>query len=278
MRTILTAIIVCGLLGLAALAQDAPPSSTNPNAPQAQPSTPPTANPEAQAQSPAARQASSNPAGNPLRIAPGSVIPVQLAKTIDAKKMKTGDEVTATVTQDMKTNSGEVLVPKDTKILGHITEAQARNKEQKESQVGITFDHAVVKGDPMQLPMSIQAIIAPPSNNPGAPGNDQGGGAPAASAPSSSMGGARAGGMGGGSNSGSSPQAQAPNYSPTTGASDQAQPNARPQITGSTQGVIGMPDVKLETAAQNNPQGSVVSSEKNNVKLEKGTMMLLKVQ
>jgi len=43
-------------------------------------------------------------------------------------------------TQDMKTPGGEVLVPKDTKVMGHVTEAQPRNKEQKESQVGIAFD------------------------------------------------------------------------------------------------------------------------------------------
>ena len=54
-------------------------------------------------------------APNTPRIAPGSVIPVELTKTIDAKKAKSGDPVEAKVTQDLKTNSGDVLVPKDTK-------------------------------------------------------------------------------------------------------------------------------------------------------------------
>ena len=102
---------------------------------------------------------------NSVKVAPGSVIPVQLAKTVDAKKAKTGDEVVATVTQDMKTNSGEVLVPKDTKVIGHVTEAQARSKDRRQSELGIAFDHAVVKGDQMQIPMSIQAVIAPQNNN-----------------------------------------------------------------------------------------------------------------
>src|ERR1700728_597418 len=69
-------------------------------------------------------------AGTP-RIAPGSVIPVELRKTIDAKKVKTGDEVEAKTTQDLKSNNGEVVLPKDTKVMGHITEVQARSKEQK---------------------------------------------------------------------------------------------------------------------------------------------------
>jgi len=67
--------------------------------------------------------------GTVPRIAPGSVIPVQLTKNIDAKKTKSGDEVVAQVTQDMKTNSGEVIVPKGTKVVGHVTEVQARRKE-----------------------------------------------------------------------------------------------------------------------------------------------------
>jgi hypothetical protein len=72
-----------------------------------------------------------SPAAQGQKIAPGSVIPVELTKTVDAKRAKTGDEVVARVTQDMKTNSGEVLVAKDTKIMGHVTAAQPRTKEQK---------------------------------------------------------------------------------------------------------------------------------------------------
>jgi hypothetical protein len=40
--------------------------------------------------------------------------------------------------------------------------------------------------------------------------------------------------------------------------------------------VVGIADLKLSAAA-NTAQGSVISSEKNNVKLESGTLMLLRV-
>jgi hypothetical protein len=276
-RNVFSAIFLMAVLCALAMAQNNPPASApQPGASQqpattaGQPASGTTTNPTA--------NSTNQPQNNPLKIAPGSVIPVQLAKTVEAKKAKTGDEVVATVTMDMKTNSGDVLVPKDTKILGHVTEAQARNKEQKESELGIAFDHAVVKGDQMPLPMSIQAVIAPQTNNPataGGNGNDTGGGA--APSPSSSMGGGRSGSMGGGSSSqASAPQGQ--NYPPGGGSSDtQPQASARPPITGNTQGVIGMPDVKLEAAAQNSAQGSVMTSEKSNVKIEKGTMLLLRV-
>jgi len=67
------------------------------------------------------------------------------------------------------------------------------------------------------------------------------------------------------------------NYPQGSSSETPPQSNERPPITGNTQGIIGMSNVKLETASHNSPQGSVLSSEKNNVKIEKGMMMLLRV-
>jgi hypothetical protein len=224
---------------------------------------------------PAPTQANSQPASTqPSRIAAGSVIPVQLTKSVDAKKAKTGDEVDVRVTQDMKTQGGQVLMPKDTKIIGHVTEAQGRSKEQKESQLGITFDHAVLKeGGDVPLPASIQAVIAPPSQNADNTGSGagSGGGAPsqAPGGGNSPSGAASRSGMSGG----------APPQAPSTGG-DQSSASggnaANQQITSSTQGVIGISNYKLSTPGDVT-QGSVVSSEKSNVKLESGTLMLLRV-
>jgi hypothetical protein len=262
MKTLLTGIagmVLCGL----ALAQDTTPPQTNSTAPQGQQS--PVTSTSAQA---SAGQTSGAP-----RISPGSIIPVQLTKSIDAKKVKTGDEVEARVTQDLKAGNGDLVVPKDTKVVGHVTEVQARSKEQKESQVGIAFDHAVMKnGGDMTLPMSIQAIIAPPTLN---ADNNNAGGQQSAGQPASapSGGGGRYPGMGAGT------PPQAPSSSTAGGqeqTSAQAGTNAHQPITGNTQGVVGISNLKLSMAADAT-QGSVVSSEKSNVKLESGTFMLLRV-
>jgi hypothetical protein len=191
-----------------------------------------------------------------------------LTKTIDAKKAKTGDEVEAKVTMDLKTNSGEVVVPKDTKVIGHVTEAHARSKDQKESQVGIAFDRAVLKDGEMSLPMSIQAVIAPPTDNANN-GGGYGQGAPptGGGAASSSMGGGRT------ASAGQTQPSGTPNAVPMEASQEGG---ARPPITENTQGVVGISNLKLEPA-QSAAQGSVLSSEKNNVKVESGTMMLLKV-
>jgi len=264
-----------------------PSTSPTPNSPSAQQNGQPAEQtPQAPPQSPqpvppAAQQNPRSPSGNspqsasPSRIAPGSVIPVELTKSIDAKKAKTGDEVVAKVTMDLKTNSGEIVVPKDTKVVGHVTEAQTRSKEQKDSQVGIIFDRAVMKnGGEMQIPMSIQAIIAPQGSNSGDAnnGNEQSTATPSANASGASSNGGRAPGMGG--TPPPAPNASTGSNTPTD-ASTAA--NAHEPITGKTQGVVGLRDLKLATSATAAAQGSVVSSEKNNVKLESGTFMLLRV-
>ena len=236
----------------------------------------PSADTSSQAPAPPTQTTATTGAQN-IRIAPGSVIPVELTKTVDAKKVKNGDEVVVKVTQDLKSNStGEVIVPKDTKVIGHVTEAQARNKDQKSSEVAIAFDHAVMKdGGQVQLPMSIQAIIAPPrnnSNNSGSAGSPDG----------QVQGNANPNPGGSGANARPGGSTQTSNTSPTPAGSgptekQSSSTQALPPITANTQGVLGIDgDLRL-SAATNTGQGTVVSSEKTNVKIPDGAMMLLRV-
>jgi hypothetical protein len=264
------ALLVTPFLYIVSVAQNATPSSSSsaadPSAGQTQ------QNPVPQS---GAKSATENQTPSSPRIAAGSIVPVRLTKSIDAKKAKPGDEVLATVTQDLKTNGGEIIVAKDTKVVGHVTEAQARNKEQKESEVGITFDRAESKSGDMNMPMSIQAIIAPmsnPSNN-GGGGYDQASPATGGGTATSQMGVSNRTAMGGSP----PPAAPSPNAISTTGTGARAENNSRPPITVNTHGVIGMPDLALQETAQNTAQGSLVTSEKGNVKLESGTLMLLRV-
>lgn len=88
----------------------------------------------------------------------GSTVQAELTKPVDARKNKVGDEVIAKTTHDVK-SEGHVVVPKGSKVVGHVTEAKAHSKEQANSELGIAFDHAVLKnGTEMPLALSIQAI------------------------------------------------------------------------------------------------------------------------
>jgi len=276
--TLFATALLCG--NLLAQAQQSPSANTppEPQQPAAEPQ-----QPAAEPQQPAPSQAppapapateSAAPASNSPKIAPGSVLPAQLTKSIDAKKAKKGDEVVAKIMQDLRNNAGTVVVPKDTKIVGHVTEAEARSKEQKESQVAIAFDHAVMKnGEQMQMPMSIQAIIAAPNRNPANASAEQPSSSPGpgtGNAPTA--GGGRAGSMGGTAPTPSSP----PQTSGSAPAGTSAGTQAQQPITGDTQGVVGIANLKL-SPAPDPTQGSVISSEKNNVKLDDGTFLLLRV-
>jgi hypothetical protein len=232
----------------------------------------------ASAQQAAEPSSNSNPTrpayagGTTTRIAPGSVIPVELTKTVDAKKVKTGEQIEAKVTEDLKASNGEVILPRDTKVMGHVTEAQARNKEQKESQIGIAFDRAVMKnGGNITMPMSIQAVIAPAALN----GNNSGSDNPPQTQSAPSMSGTQAG-LNGGRNPGMGTGTPMPTSTIPNGGPGNIPANTHQPITGNTQGVVGISNLKLSPAA-NPTDGSLLSSDKSNVKLEGGTMMLLRV-
>jgi hypothetical protein len=223
-------------------------------------------------------QASTQAQPNTPRVAPGSVIPVQLTKTIDSKKAKPGEEIEVRVTQDMKNGSGEILVPKDTKVFGHVTEAQKRTKEQKESELGITFERAMMNGSDVPLPMSIQAIIVPPPANQtqnAAAGDSGPTSAPSAGEAPQTAPNAHGGGMGSGASQGP-PAGSGSGGDWPSGGQAKTSANARQPITGNTQGIVGDANLKLSTATTAS-QPSVVTSEKDNVKLESGTVMLLRV-
>ena len=92
----------------------------------------------------------------------GTAMQAELTKSIDAKKVKSGDEVTARLTQDVKSSDGTVVMHKGSRLVGHVTEAQARSKANAESKLGIVFDKAVLKGgQEMAFNGTIQALAPP---------------------------------------------------------------------------------------------------------------------
>ena len=281
MKRVLFVLLAVMLACAFVVAQETPPPAGTGSQQQPVPQNPQTPSPSPSTSQPApatpAQPGSATGATpNQKKISPGSVIPAQLAKKVDAKKAKKGDEVVAKVPQDLPSTSGQILVPKDTKVVGHVTEVQARSKEQKESQLGISFDRLEMKnGEQMQLPMSIQAVIAPPNRNANEAGNQGSANESAPASPGAGTGAPTGGGHGGMAGSNSS-QPSAPDNAGGASSSPQNAGAPRPQITGETKGVVGIPDLSL-AAAPDPTQGSVMTSEKNNVKLEDGTFLLLRV-
>jgi hypothetical protein len=90
------------------------------------------------------------------------VIPVTLAKALDSKKLKEGDEVAAKTAVTMKFPNG-LEVPKGTDVIGHVTEAKARSKGDSEASLGIMFDKIDAPGKTLQMKGMVQAVGPNPS-------------------------------------------------------------------------------------------------------------------
>jgi hypothetical protein len=219
----------------------------------------------------------------------------ELTHSLDAKSCKPGDQVTAKVTDDVKSD-GKVVVHKGSKLVGHVTEAKARSKDNADSRVGIVFDKAVLKdGEELSFNGAVQAL-APPVNAALSAAGDESSSIGAVGPSGGGSGGARRSGGGGGllggvgstvggaassttgvvgGATGTVTSATGGAVNGTTGLAGGL--TAQGRLTSASQGAIGLQGLTLNSVTAGSAQGSVVSSTTRNVKLDSGTQMLLKV-
>jgi hypothetical protein len=197
----------------------------------------------------------------------GTTIQAELVKPVDAKNSKVGDEVIATTTQDV-TAGGKVVVPSGSRLVGRIMGVRVQNNEQSTSRVGIAFNRAVLKsGKEIPVSLTIQAIGSSPEAAPIA----------AARARASYR------AYGGGSLSGArfTKGAVASTASHTNGTvantTDHSGAAANGSLSANSRGVVGLPGLSLFSQTTPFATASVVSSQGNNVYLDSGTEMILRV-
>ena len=273
MKKSLFSILTIAVLAVVSLAQTSAQSQTS-GAAQQQGSTELQTNP-----TPSQNSSASTEAAASNQIAAGTMIPAELSKSVDAKKAKPGDQVVAKTTQDMLAN-GRVVIPHGSKIIGHVTQAKAREKGESESTLGLAFDKIVMK-DGRELPLNatLQAIAAAPSNaamNSEPTGEPMG--APGGGAPGRPGGGGAIGGVGQtAGNVAGTATSTAGNVGRTAGSTvggaTGAAGNAR--LNTNSQGVVGLSGLSLNAGADAS-QGAVISSQNKNVKLDSGTELMLR--
>jgi hypothetical protein len=216
----------------------------------------------------------------------GAAFNARLDSTIDSKKNKPGDPITARTTESVK-SEGETVLPKGTKLVGHVTQASARARGDAESVLAVTFDHAVLKnGRHVPLAVAIQAVASGHSAVSAEEGDSENLAFMDAGAASSTMAGGR-GVVGGLTSSaggalGSFTLAPALNStvgSATTvaGASHGAVGglNAAGHFTSDSRGVFGLHGLSLGSATSGGMDGTLITSAGKNVRLDSGTRMLL---
>ena len=248
---------------------------------------------EASANASASTSATAQAGQNSASISSGTTFEAALDKPLDAKKNKEGDKVFAHTTQAVK-QDGQVIIPKGSKLIGHVTQAKARAKGESESALGIVFDQAVLRnGQEIPVNLAIQAVAsaqaaASSSLSEGdafGTASGMGSGRASSSGGVLSSAGSTVGGTAGavtntagtvGSTVGGTAGATANTAASATGAA--AGSNLAGSLTSSSTGVIGLQGLSLNSELSNATQGSLIVSSTKNVHLDSGTRMLLRVQ
>ncbi len=90
------------------------------------------------------------------------VLFTKVDKTLDSSKLKEGDAIEVEMASGIKLPDGTV-VPKGSKVMGHIVAAKARSKGDPESQLTVTFDKLnVANGKQLSVKGVVQAVFPAP--------------------------------------------------------------------------------------------------------------------
>lgn len=216
----------------------------------------------------------------------GTDLVAELNQSVNSKKAKLGDPVKATLTQDVISH-GKIVIRRGSKLVGHVTEATFRSKEDQESRLGMVFDKAVLKGgQEIDFSAAVRAL-APPLrfgavDKPDMMAPPISGGPPGGSMQPLSTGaiGSSSGSSRGISNSTTTTNPAA-NQASRAAQYSTAGPPLNPYsegglMGGGSRGIFGIPGLRLGPAA-NGKTGSVISSTVRDVKLDSGTQMVIQV-
>lgn len=175
-------------------------------------------------------------------------LPVLLVKPLDSKKAKDGDPVVCQTAGRIHDQSGR-LITSGTKVIGHVTQAQARSKGDPQSSLAIVFDKVQVgKNEEIPIKGALQAIgpsLGDNEPNVGAaypPGLHGNGGGAATTAP------------------------------PTAGPQSGPMANSvHALLTSESHGVLGVKNLEMG-------ENSVLTSPGKEVKLDAGTQMMIRAE
>ena len=216
----------------------------------------------------------------------GTAFNASLLDSLDTRRAKPGDPVTAEVAENV-TYERTVVFPKGTRVVGHIVRATSGGHGRAGSALFIQFDKAVLKdGQEVILNAGIQALAVgtvaplPDTDN----GKDAGISAelnppveprPESAEPASS-----------GAPATDSLIVSATYDTPRTGLrppllaapAAAGELNSDGMFTPDSKGAFGRPDVKVYTPTSEGSHGTVLLSAKKHMHLDSGTRLLLVVQ
>jgi hypothetical protein len=261
---------------------------------------------EAQAGAAANAQANAKSQAAQGSLAAGTAINAELDKSLDSKKVRVGEAVTARTTEAIK-EDGKVVLPKGTRLIGHVTRASARSKGDSDSTLAVQFDRAEMKGgQEVSLQLNVQAMAAAAGvaaiggddlqGMGGAGTGASAGGRGAAGGVASTVGGAASGAAstvprttqsaaGTVNSTVNSTTSAAAGAGRVAGTAEQGSSpgavggvNSSGHLAANSRGVFGLNGLSLNADTSNATQGSVIESAGKSVQLDSGTRLLLVAQ
>lgn len=219
-------------------------------------------------------------------------VSAELTKKLDSKNAKVGDEVLARTTKTATLADGTKL-PRGTKLIGKVTEVQARSRAEKTSHIAFALDHAVMR-DGREVPVhavltSVTGASALAGSNDDLSASSPMGGVAGGG---SAQGGVRGGGLLGGA--GSAAGGVVGGAANTVGEAGGAVRSGAGSVMNETQAaggavanvgasgsldhvpVANLPGVMLSSSADTSSSGSL-DAKGRNIDLESGTRMTLNV-
>lgn len=215
--------------------------------------------------------ASDSSPGRSIRLNSGTSIEGQLQNSVDVKKAKVGDQVVLKTTKSIKQN-GETVVPKGSKLVGHVTEVQQKTKSNGASKLGLVFDRLENKEMSTPITASIVSVtnVASSTRVADSASSDLFG---STSTSTQAAGGSTGGGglLGGVSGT-------AGGVLNTTSRTLGGVTNSAGQTLGTTAGLVGhtVSGIQISNAVNGSVQsGSTLSAANKNIRLEKGVTFQL---
>jgi hypothetical protein len=191
-----------------------------------------------------------------------------LSTPVDTKTSNRGDEVLMTTVSDIVVN-GKIVVPKGTKLIGHIGGVISKGKEEPKSVIAISIDKAVNDGINVPLQAIIAAIAAPKKALP----DDPTYGMMHSNEPKMS-----GSAVSSASSSGSLPARSKANSSATVATAQLKGAGDEPFVlTEDSQGAYGYEDVSISWHLTLPPPLTIFATKAKRLKLESGTQMLLRM-
>jgi hypothetical protein len=215
-----------------------------------------------------------------------SYILAEFTQSLNARKLKLGEQIKAQVTQDVLSH-GKVVIPAESRLLGHVVEVKESEKEDTESRLGIIFDKVLLKHHREVGLYGVMQALAPPALRRSKVDEPDQMLPPSLLIPQSGavtpMGSRTSTGSASSIRYDTAPVTVAPPGPPSSTISRPTPDGtlgpsgSRPISIGMPQGVFGIKGLMLRPGSSGSSPVPVILSKTSNVKLEYGVQVLVKI-